>query len=298
MAVDIDTLRALLAEQSASLLDKVMVGQQRQMEQLAGQLRTEIKTSETAVKEELQAQAGDIKSVKREQADLSLRLQKLEAQGPTGSIASASTAVMDASNSDRHRFTLVFGGWPKDSSRKTITDQAHKALQEVGVSSLTDYPTFCTGPRRSMCLLQFRVRSPAEDFAGMRDRMGKVMTTVNQHNVILRGGKKMWCGYSKPKHERDRGAHGALLRRTVRALAPDQEELLEIEYATGSGWILDHKLSSAVMEPDDPGDREYLRFDALVPGGALPWFDVTALGECLSVSAAQVKQAVKDCTRR
>ena len=206
VAVDIDTLRALLAEQSASLLDKVMVGQQRQMEQLTGQLRTEIKTSETANREELQAQAGDIKSVKKEQADLSLRLQKLEAQGPTGSIASASTAVMDASNSDRHRFTLVFGGWPKDSSRKTITDQAHKALQEVGVSSLTDYPTFCTGPRRSMCLLQFRVRSPAEDFAGMRDRMGKVMTTVNQHNVILRGGKKMWCGYSKPKHERDQGS--------------------------------------------------------------------------------------------
>ena len=297
VSVDIETLRSLLAEQSAVLLDKVMEGQRQQMQQLAGDLRAEIHQSESAVKEELQAHAQDIGGIKKEQTELAMRLQKLETQGVPGSTASVSTA-MEASNPDRHKFTLIFGGWQRDTPRKLITDQAHKALQEVGVARFTDFPCFCTGPRRSLTLLQFKVRSPHEDFAGMRERMGKVMTAVNQSTVILRGGKKMWCGFSKPRHERDRGAHGALLRRTVRLLSPAQEEDLEVEYATGSGWIREYKLSSAIMEPEEPGDHEFMRFDPVMPGASLPWFDITALSECLQAEPAAVRKAIEDSTRR
>ena len=114
--MDIETLRTFLAEQSAVLLDKVMSGQMQQMQQLAWDLRTEIKQSEEAVRSELEVQRGDLGDIKKEQADLAMRIQKLESQKTAGSVASAST-VMEASNSERHKYTLIFGGWPRDFSQ-------------------------------------------------------------------------------------------------------------------------------------------------------------------------------------
>ena len=298
VTVDIETLRGLLAEQSAALLDKVMLGQRRQMQDLAGELRGEIKQSEDSVRADVRAQAGELAEMKQEQSSMAMRLQKLEAQG-SGSTASMST-VMDSTTAERHRFTLIFGGWPRDSQRKVICDQLHQSLIDLGVARLTDNPAFCTGPRRSMSLLQFKIRSPQEDFAGMRDRMSRVVNAVNQGNITLRGGKKLWSGYSKPRHERERGAHGALLRRVLRCLDSTQEEFLEVEYATGSGWLHDSKLASAVTDPDNSvdGKHEFVRFDALTPGGVSPWIDATALARELKVDVGAVKDAIKEQQRR
>ena len=296
VTVDIETLRGLLAEQSSALLDKVMTGQKAQLQELAGDLRKELKTKEESVRAESALHAGEIKALKAGQDALVARLDKIEAKGGTSS-ASMST-VMEASNSDRHRCTLVFGGWPRDCPRKTITDQVHQALRECGLASLSDNPAFCTGPRRSMCLMQFRTRTPNEDFVAMRERMGKIVTGINQNNVLLRGGRRLWCSYSKTKVERDRGSHGALVRRTIRAVAPCQEEDLELEYATGSAWLGEFKLSSATLEPEEAREDELQRFDSITPGGPRPWINLTAISHAVSVDVNKVRQAVLEQVRR
>ena len=119
---------------------------------------------------------------------------------------------------------MILGGWPRDSARKTIIDEAHQFMREAGVSELADNPAFCTGPRRSMCLQQYRVRVPQEDYQGMRDRMQKVISALNQKNHQLKGGRRLRAEFSKAKPERDRGTHRALVRRMVRALASEKEQ--------------------------------------------------------------------------
>ena len=52
-SVDVETLRNLLAEQSSVLIEKVMEGQKQQMEQLASELRGEIKSSEVGVRKDV-----------------------------------------------------------------------------------------------------------------------------------------------------------------------------------------------------------------------------------------------------
>ena len=61
-----------------------------------------------------------------------------------------STETVEPSGTERHKFTLVFGLWPRDTARKSILDQVHSALRELQVSQCT---AFCAGPRKSMCLL-------------------------------------------------------------------------------------------------------------------------------------------------
>ena len=204
---------------------------------------------------------------------------------------------MDVSNSERHKFTLIVGGWPKHTAKKVIVDQCHQALREMGVASLSDRPAFCTGARRSMCLMEFKVRAPQEDYQGMRDRMQRILSTLNSKSYLLASGRKMWGAFSKTRPERDRGAHGALVRRTVRSLAADREEELEVEYGTGSAWLGDFKLASAVVEPDSGSQDVYVRFDALHPGGPLPWINATAVSQCLRVTTDEVKKKIEEQKR-
>ena len=66
----------------------------------------------------------------------------------------------------------------------------------------------------------------------------------------------------------------------------------------GSGWIDEFKLSSAVLEPDEAfASHEFLRLDLHVPGGPLPWFDITAMSERLKVEPSEVRKAIEDNTR-
>ena len=49
LSVDVETLRSLLAEQSAAFLEKVMTGQKNQLDAVASELRGEMQASEASV---------------------------------------------------------------------------------------------------------------------------------------------------------------------------------------------------------------------------------------------------------
>ena len=106
------------------------------------------------------------------------RLQRLETCG-----ASSVASTQEPMGNDRHRYTLIFGGWQKDTSRKSIVQQVHDGLKELQVASLT-------GPRKRMSLMTFRVRQ-YEDYQGMRDRMAQVVGAVNRKQVVVSGGGRM-----------------------------------------------------------------------------------------------------------
>ena len=245
VTVDVETLRALLAEQSASLIDKVMAGQQAQLEAVATSIRAEVKESQGVIMEEVRTQGEQLKGVQQEQQTMLERLRKLE----VGASTSASSTV-EPVNVERHKYTLVHGGWARDTPKRIIIEQLHTALKELGVAGYTDNPCFTTGPRRTMCLQQFKPRS-GESFQDMRERMQAVISAVSQSTVIVKKGGKLWSGYSKSKPERERGAHAALVRRVVRGLNAVKESDLEVEYGSGTAWMDEYKLASAVVPAED-----------------------------------------------
>ena len=294
VTVDVETLRGLLAEQTATLMDRVMQGQKEQLASLATELRTEFRQGEEEVKQEVKIQRQSIQELQQDNKHMAARIAKLEQH--QGSSSGASTA--EPISLERHRFTLIFGGWSKDTSRQTITSQLHKALQELNLASATDFPGFTTGPRRSVALMQFRIRSPHEDYQGMRDRMQMVSGGINRSTVIVKGGGKMWSGFSKPKPERDRGAHAALVRRCVRALDPAREGELEAEYGSGSTWLSDFKFSSGSTMAEGDDKTHLMELDPLVPGGIHPWIDVGAMAECFRVKEQKIREVIKENLRR
>ena len=291
VTVDAETLRSLLAEQSASLLEKVMQGQREQIEAVRTDLRQEIRQTEDAVKQELREQSKGLQELRSGHKDVLARVQKLEQANSSGS-----STTMEPVNLERHKFTLIFGGWSRETPRHTVVDQLHKALQELDLTGSTDHPGFTTGPRRALALMQFRTRSQ-EGFQGMRESMAHIMGTINRSTVIVSGGGKLWCGFSKSKQERDRGSHAALIRRVVRSLAPAAEPDLECEYGTGSTWLSEFKFSSAVVQPDGINKASLIEFEPQVHGMVAPWIDVQAMAKCLAVDAAAVRKAVEEHKR-
>ena len=295
VSLDIETLRGLLAEQSATLLDNVMQAQKDQMSAMASELRQEMKSHNEAlrsdIRKETSSQAAVIQELKTNQQDVLARLQKLENGSPGAS-------TMEPINLERHRFTLIFGGWSKDTARNTITSQLHQALQDQNLTQCTDNPGFTTGPRRSVALMQFRIRAPHEDYQGMRERMQQIVGKISRTTTIVKGGSKLWCGFSKSKADRDRGSHAALIRRTVRAIAPDREPDLETEYGSGSTWLGDFKFSSASVPADGLDRSKILEYDPLCPGGPHPWVDLGAMAECLEVGIERLKETIKGEQRR
>ena len=123
--------------------------------------------------------------------------------------------------------------------------------------------------------------------------MQRIVEKVANSTTILKGGSKMWCGFSKPKAERDRGSHAALVRRAVRSLNPDRKGELEAEYGSGSTWLADYKFSSASVAPDGLDHAKLVEFDPLVPGGVHPGSDVGAMSECLQMGLDDVREAIK-----
>ena len=304
--VDLEMLKQLLADQSAMILEQ----QRTNMTDMLRGLRDEIKEGDSKLLAEIQTQKKDIGDLKARAEGVDDRLRRLEQAGEKGTSpdildriqkletagGSSMASTGEPAGAERHRFTLIFGGWKKDSPRKLIVEELHAGLQQAQLSHLTDYPGFTTGPRKSLALMQFRVRKH-EDMMGMRDRMQRIISTLGNAGVQLRQAGKLWASFSRPKAERDRGSHAAMIRRVVRSLRPEKEELLEAEYSTGSTWVDSYKLSSASVPPGglDPGDIQ--EFDAPTSGATRPWINVAAMAECLGVTQDQVRREVSQQVR-
>ena len=117
---------------------------QGQRDQLAGlEMQASNDTLRADVKADVKGQTEAIQSLQAEQRELLQRVQKLE-QG-----TSSGASTIERVSTERHRFTLIFGGWAKDTSRQTITTQLGKALQDLGLAPSTDFPGFTVHNRSS-----------------------------------------------------------------------------------------------------------------------------------------------------
>ena len=71
----------------------------------------------------------------------------------------------------------------KQTPQKQITDEVHDILVSLQLSGYTDNPAWTTGPCRSMCLLNFKVRGD-EGYQGMRPKIQQVLDRVMRASVI------------------------------------------------------------------------------------------------------------------
>ncbi|CAE7344140.1 pol [Symbiodinium sp. CCMP2592] len=150
------------------------------------------------------------------------------------------------------RFTLVYGGWPRDSRRDDILQQLQKSLDKLGVWESIDYAPFTTGPRRSTALSVFAPRGCESEYEVKR-RMHTVIRSLADNEIKLSGGKQLFATFAKSKEERIISGHAAWVKRAVvEVCGLDTARGLDIEYTTGSVWLGNSFVASA-KTPHPPG---------------------------------------------
>ncbi|CAE7801742.1 pol [Symbiodinium sp. CCMP2592] len=183
---------------------------------------------------------------------------------------------IDVSHDDeaRRKLTLVFGGWQPDTPRRTIVAEVTEALEKLDLQDLTDSAPFTTGPRRSVALMGFKLRT-GEGLGDTRRRMLKVITGLADSQPLTSHGKKMWCSYSRTKAERDVSGHASWVKRAINLLEQGLSSSLDIEFSTGTVWCGDSMVASATKAPPVVvQESDVMWDDRLVTN---PWIHVAAL---------------------
>ena len=220
-------LRMQLEEQSRVLL-------QAQQNQLSTTLEAwEARQTERLEKigGRVENTAGQVEDIQKQMKDLAERLTRVESQPP------ASGAGPD------RRHTLVFGGWHEGTRKATLLYQLQQAISGLELSKELDQEPFCTGARRSVSLCTFRKRA-GEDEGHLRDRMLRVLQTINSSKVVLDGAARpLWCAFSKSPAERGRASLATVVRKVVLRFAPNRVSDLDVEYTTGKSWIKEDQLT-------------------------------------------------------
>ena len=163
--VDLDTLKTLSADQSAMLPEQQRSNMSDKMVSLRDEMKgSEMKGGEAKIFSKVQAQQQQLDDFQEGQAEVKTRLQAME-QGSQHGVSqdvldrlqkletngALSTAfTQEPVGAERHPCTLILGNWQQDTPRKSVVQQVHDGLTELQVSSLTDYPAFCTGPRKAV----------------------------------------------------------------------------------------------------------------------------------------------------
>ena len=217
------------------------------------------------------------------------RLQEQMTQLLRGGRPSGSGSEVD------RRFTLIYGGWPRDTRKQVILQQLSEALEQLGVQDLLDHPAFCTGPRRSTVMSVFTVR-PGESEYSTRRRMHNVIMALANNEVNLPGSqKKMFATYSKSRAERAVASHAGWLKRTVTTMGQEIASQLDVEYATGTCWLGSSMVGSATR-PTEPGTDEQgmLREEH---EGIKVWVDVKSLAKECRKSTQDIRRMLEDHRR-
>ena len=199
---------------------------------------------------------------------------------------------------ERHRTTLIFGGWPKETPRKRILDQLDAAFGKLELDSLCDGKPFCTGARRSMALLSFQARA-GENAVAVRGRMSAMVAAVSNAEIYVGDGgrgdeRRLWVAFSRPREVRLNGNHAAMIRRSVRQLAAEKEGDLETEYGTGTVWLLGQKIASARDPPTEGCEADLLRDE---DRACRPWVQIKKMAGLLKVSQDRVRQVLGEQKR-
>ena len=245
-----DSLRQLLAEQSASLLRAQQVQIGASLQAFEDRQSARIEGIEATVKQ----QGSTVSSLETQVRELAARVSQVEGRPVTATVGP-----------DR-RHTLVFGGWSQDTRKAVLLKQLSQAIATLGLQGCFDSDPFCTGARRSVALCQFRQRAD-EGTDQPRARMLHVIQIINASKVELAGGARpLWASFSKTPAERGRASLAAVVRKIILRLREPRLGDLEIEYNTGRTWIRDDQITGMGPPPDGLRSVKQVTTRALLNG--------------------------------
>ena len=285
LSVDMDILRQMMADQVAQIAS----AQKTALNEVAAALRKDIDDCKADLQKGQKETDKRVDDVEGKVGRLLQRVERLE-QGAAPSGA--------REEEERHRTTLVWGGWGRETPRGVILKQLEGAMERLEVQGLCDHKPFTTGARRSMALQSFAVRQ-GENMVGVRGRMSAIIAAVNNAELYVgdrdKGDeKKLWVSFSRPREVRLNGAHAAMVRRTVRSLAPTMENELEVEYPTGTAWLSGRKIASAKDEAEGALEGDLYRDE---DRASRPWVNVQKLATILQVTQDRVRATVNEQRR-
>ncbi|CAE7811621.1 unnamed protein product, partial [Symbiodinium sp. CCMP2456] len=273
--LDLDQMEKLLEVHSTRIL-------KAQRENLEGMMSLfEAKTDEKLRRVEEKAEGAD-----RRAAAIEDKVEQLQGQMADLLRTGKGTAGRD---NDR-RFTLVFGGWCRDTRKGVILQQLGEALERLQLSGHLDAEPFCTGPRRSTALAVFSHRGGESDYQ-VRKRMHSVIMGLAGNTVTIPHGKTLFATYSKTRAERAIAGHASWVKRSLATLGDEVVSMLDVEYATGTCWIGGSTVASATR-PSEPGVREegLLRDEV---EGHKTWVDVEAIAKETRQPYRDIKKALE-----
>ncbi|CAE7913948.1 unnamed protein product [Symbiodinium necroappetens] len=227
------------------------------------------------------------------QADQGLRIAELSAESQLvagrltqleGKVKQIQSAGSTPSTTDGGRVpALIMGGWPPDTPASEVLQKANEMARDLQLQlNMTD--AFVPGVRRGFVLIPLSPQD-GESEEAMRQRTQACIRRVNSANVSL-GRKadgnpaKLWLAVSQPPERRRRAAlAGKVKRLIIEAGGPSTLARIEPEWATGTVWFRNSKISSATSA----GPR------GSTPAGC-GWIDVPRIAELLGVDTERLER--------
>ena len=259
--VTLEVLKGLFKEQTnelkTSLRAELATAVQASEDKLTGvvaQVKQELET-------QIQAGGKDLGQVREMQETLLARVTALESRGVNPEGVSGSRPP-----------TVLFGGWKAETKRSVIVADITKALAKAEADDLVDQRPCVPRARLSICLSEMKLR----DKETKRDRelrMLALIARINDPRIStqkLASGGTLWATVSRPKADRGNGSHASKVRRLLRMVSADFDEV-DAVYDTGSVWHKDLLVASV----EKPRNGAHVRKGKLDSS----WVDLVALAK-------------------
>ena len=239
--------RAHLAQSLASVQGDVTVmqGKVQAVEAIVTQQVQDTVRALDRVTKNYDCQAQALQEVRDAQAQLEMRLTSLETKPPS-SVAAGSTVDTEGGRKP----ALIIGGWHPDQAAEDTLKAAKEVLRTLDVP-LNGDDLFVPGVRRGYAILPITPK-PFEDEDARRLRVQGAIQRVRNANIMLgkndQGGmRKLWIAISQSPECRRRAKLAGKVKRAILELGGSAKEL-EVEFATGTVWYNQNKVSSATAE--------------------------------------------------
>ena len=173
------------------------------------------------------------------------------------------------------------GGWPPDTLAADVLAKANEMARDLQLQiSMAD--AFVPGVRRGFVLIPISPRD-GESEEAMRQRIQSCIRRVNASNISL-GWKpdgnqaRLWLTLSQPPERRRRAAlAGKVKRLIIEAGGSSLVPRIEPEWATGTVWLKDTKVSSGTSAGPTGSS-----------GAGCGWIDLPKIAELIGVDPQQL----------
>ena len=212
------------------------------------------------------------------------RLHKVETQ------MSSSMVSTGPPEQDLKRTSLIMGGWPEEIQREVLLADIWELLHRVGLDDRFS-DIFTTGPRRGFAIgnVTFSDNVGPGDVKRQLIEMTVQIRKAQVRSDKMTVGKYLWANLSKPKAERDRGAHASKLKRVVLEITGGSDPGIELEHSAGSAWLPCGLYGSATRL--QPGGTKTL------PGRSQgTWIDIGRVASAFGMAEADVEAKWREVT--